>query len=51
MIKNLSFALLITISFNANAWWDKAHRMVCDEAYKLLSVPAKKFVDPESTTK
>ena len=46
MIKNLSFALLITISFNANAWWDKAHRMVCDEAYKLLSVPAKKFVDP-----
>ena len=46
MIQNLSFALLITVSFNANAWWDKAHRMVCDEAYKLLSVPAKKFVDP-----
>ena len=46
MIKNLSFVLLILISFNSNAWWDKGHRMVCDEAYKLLTVPAKKMIDP-----
>ena len=46
MIKNLSLVLLILISFNANAWWDKGHRMVCDEAYKLLTVPAKKMIDP-----
>ena len=46
MIKNLSFVLLILISFNSNAWWDKGHRMVCDEAYELLTVSAKKMIDP-----
>ena len=46
MIKNISLALLIVFSFNVDAWWDKAHSMVCDEAYKLLSAPTKKFLDP-----
>ena len=46
MIKNLSLVMLIVFSFNVDAWWDKAHSMVCDEAYKLLSAPTKKFLDP-----
>ena len=46
MIKNLSLALFIVFSLNVDAWWDKAHSMVCDEAYKLLTAPTKKFLDP-----
>ena len=46
MIKNISFALLVIFSFEANAWWDTAHQIVCDEAYKLLTVPAKQSIDP-----
>ena len=46
MFKDLYIALLLFISFNADAWWEKGHRMVCDEAYKLLTVSTKKMIDP-----
>ena len=46
MSKNLFFSLLIIFSFDLNAWWEKAHKMVCDEAYKLLTVSAKEYIDP-----
>ena len=46
MIKNSLLALVLMISFNANAWWDTGHEMVCSEAYNLLSPAAKKAVDP-----
>jgi hypothetical protein len=45
MIKNSLLALVLMISFNANAWWDTGHEMVCSEAYNLLSPAAKKVVD------
>ena len=45
-VNHLFIALMLLVSFNANAWWEKAHRLVCDEAYKLLTVSAKKFIDP-----
>ena len=48
MIKNSLLALVLMISFNANAWWDTGHEMVCSEAYNLLSPAAKKAVDPLS---
>ncbi|MDC1140715.1 S1/P1 nuclease [Gammaproteobacteria bacterium] len=48
MIKNSLLALVLMISFNANAWWDTGHEMVCSEAYNLLSPVAKKAVDPLS---
>ena len=44
-MKKLSFALLIMISVNLSAWWDTGHKMVCDEAYKLLTSAALKAVD------
>ena len=36
------FSLLFIFSFDGNAWWDKGHKIVCDEAYKLLTLEAKK---------
>ncbi|MDA9690760.1 S1/P1 nuclease [Pseudomonadota bacterium] len=48
MIKNSLLTLVLMISFNANAWWDTGHEMVCSEAYNLLSPAAKKAVDPLS---
>ena len=46
MIKKFLFVLLIAITFNADAWWEKGHRIVCDEAYKLLTAPVKEMIDP-----
>jgi hypothetical protein len=48
VIKNSLLTLVLMISFNANAWWDTGHEMVCSEAYDLLSPAAKKAVDPLS---
>ena len=48
MIKNSLLTLVFMVSFNANAWWDTGHEMVCSEAYNLLSPAAKKVVDPLS---
>ena len=48
MIKNSLLTLVFMVSFNANAWWDTGHEMVCSEAYNLLSPAAKKAVDPLS---
>lgn len=45
-MKTLSFALFIMISVNLSAWWDTGHKMVCDEAYKLLTSAALIAVDP-----
>ena len=30
---------------DSSAWWDTGHKMVCDEAYKLLTPSAVKAVD------
>ena len=46
MIKKLFFALLFIFCLDANAWWDTGHKLVCDEAYKLLTMDAKKALDP-----
>ena len=46
MIKNLAVVFLFIFSLDANAWWDKGHKIVCDEAYKLLTLEAKEFFDP-----
>ena len=46
MIKIPAIVFLFIFSLDANAWWDKGHKIVCDEAYKLLSLEAKKFFDP-----
>ena len=48
MIKNSLLTLVFMVSFNANAWGDTGHEMVCSEAYNLLSPAAKKAVDPLS---
>ena len=46
IVKKLSFSLLLIFSLDSNAWWDKGHQMVCDEAYKLLIPEVKKLLDP-----
>lgn len=46
MIKNIAFIFLFVFSLDGNAWWDKGHKIVCDEAYKLLTLEVKKFLDP-----
>ncbi|MDA8780961.1 S1/P1 nuclease [Gammaproteobacteria bacterium] len=46
MMKKLFFALLFIFCLDANAWWDTGHKLVCDEAYKLLTMDAKKALDP-----
>lgn len=46
MIKNILLTLVLMISFNASAWWDTGHEMVCSEAYKLLSQETKTIIKP-----
>ena len=45
-MKAINFFLLFIVSINLGAWWDTGHKMVCDEAYKLLSTDALEQVDP-----
>lgn len=45
-MKKLFFGLLFIFCLDANAWWDTAHKLVCDEAYKLLTTNTKKILDP-----
>ena len=42
--KFIFFCSLIA-SLNVSAWWDTAHKMVCDKAYELLTPLSKKNVD------
>ena len=44
--KGLIFFCLLTSSLHASAWWERAHMMVCDKAYELLSPSALEIVDP-----
>ena len=44
--KRLIFFCLFSCSMSANAWWETAHMMVCDKAYKLLTPSALEIVDP-----
>ena len=46
LLKKFIFLCLFVISLDASAWWDTAHKMVCDEAYKLLTPVAKNSLDP-----
>ncbi len=46
MTKLLAYILIFSLSLNASAWWDTGHKMVCAEAYELLSPSAQKIVDP-----
>ena len=43
--KGLIFFCLLTSSLHASAWWERAHTMVCDKAYELLSPSALEIVD------
>ena len=45
-MKVINLFLLFIVSINLGAWWDTGHKMVCDEAYKLLSTDALEQVDP-----
>ena len=46
MIKKFTCILLFSLSFGANAWWDTGHKMICSEAYELLSMSEQKIIDP-----
>ena len=46
MLKKIFLTLLFILSMDSSAWWDTGHKMVCDEAYKLLTSSALKAIDP-----
>ena len=46
IIKKFTCILLFSLSFGANAWWDTGHKMICSEAYELLSMSEQKIIDP-----
>jgi len=45
MKKLLTLSFLLVSCFQAQAWWETGHELVCDEAYKLLSPQALAAVD------
>ena len=46
MIKKLFVTIIFIFSLDASAWWDTGHKLVCDEAYKLLTADTKNYLDP-----
>ena len=46
MMRKFFLTFLFIFCLDANAWWDTGHTLVCDEAYKLLTMDAKKALDP-----
>ena len=46
MIKKLFVTIIFIFSLDASAWWDTGHKLVCDEAYKLLTADTKNHLDP-----
>ena len=46
MIKLIAYILFFSLSLNISAWWDTGHKMICSEAYELLSSSAQKSIDP-----
>tara|TARA_B100001029_G_C15063345_1_gene460688 strand:+ start:5685 stop:6476 length:792 start_codon:yes stop_codon:yes gene_type:complete len=45
-MKVLIFFFGFMCSLSLNAWWDTAHKMVCDKAYELLAPTTKDNIDP-----
>ena len=45
-MRKFFLTFLFIFCLDANAWWDTGHTLVCDEAYKLLTMDAKKALDP-----
>ena len=46
VLNKFLFFCLFFSSLDASAWWDTGHKMVCDQAYELLTPTAVKAVDP-----
>ena len=46
MMRKLFLTFIFVFCIDANAWWDTGHRLVCDEAYKVLTMDAKKAEEP-----
>ncbi len=46
LIRKFLFIFVFFSSMNVSAWWDTGHRMVCDQAYELLTLSAITAIDP-----